>query len=334
MAGRSGTLHLWFFVGRSPGTLKGAQMTVPSRRLGADSPKIPQIPRVAVPRVWPYWDEDADTDAIDTVISDMHGLWGLLAESENTFDDPTFHGPNAEFWIDPPTPRNRKDRSIPPISPKIGEKIRHRPSKLDAFDELDAQLREDDENLGPLESFQLDVPDYQMGDPTIAIANYQFARDRWANLLEKPCWKGVKGTYPSPSVLAVLIREHFGIAATIAVHCLMFESGSPHAVSKKAIEYLEVERRRFVELVAPTYMLFLASLIEQGYWSRRPEQTPSVRSDEPSQSELARGFEILESMGVRNPTRDGFGIACRNAEFAASTKKLGAILRAWRESKK
>ncbi len=285
-------------------------MGVPSRHSNS-GPQRPRIPRVAVPRVWPHWDEDADRDAIDTVISEMHGLWWLLAESGDTFDDPTFHGPNAEFWIDPPAPR-----------------IRHRASNWDALDELDAQRQDEVENLGPLESFQLDVPGYQTGDPTIAIANYQFARDRWAELLGKQCWKRVRNTYPSPGVLAVLVQQTFGTASTDAIQCLMFEAGDPHAISEKAIGYMETDRRQFVSLVAPTYILFLSSLIEQGLWSSIQQEQPQKQSsDEPTLADIENGRRILDKMATRNPSVQKFREACREDGIKLRNVKAGKILR-------
>lgn len=62
--------------------------------------KLPEIPRVIVPRTWPQFDDGADPESITTVIADLDSLWYRIAQGDDSFDRPGFFGATAQFWLD------------------------------------------------------------------------------------------------------------------------------------------------------------------------------------------------------------------------------------------
>ncbi|MDB5390167.1 MAG: hypothetical protein JWM11_5813 [Planctomycetaceae bacterium] len=287
-------------------------MAVPRRISGKSGPQLPRIPRVVVPRVWPYWDEDADPEHISTVIADFDSMWCRIARYGESLDGPTFHGPNAQFWIEP-----LERRTI---------------YTIDDNNQFDMGPADDTPVSGGLRegSYQLDITDDMFGDGRIAVANYAHASRMFAELLAKPCWNNKKiKTYPPVGVLAVLMHEHFGSEETSACQFLMF--GNNH---EKAIGCLEDDRKQFIQIASPVYALFHASLIEQGLLSSRSVPQPTERDDEPSAIDIKNGILVFNQMGLRNPPIEAFRKAFRAAGFVGSNAKMGRILKAVKKQQK
>lgn len=66
------------------------------RQLPADWPNIPQI---VVRREWPYFNENEDTESIDSVVSAVITLWDRMRDSDTAIDDPEFFGENVDYLV-------------------------------------------------------------------------------------------------------------------------------------------------------------------------------------------------------------------------------------------
>lgn len=266
---------------------------------GGAGPMAQRIPRVVIAKPLAGFGDDATTvpEALDVVITRLDSLWFRLATSHIPLSSPTFHGRRAQFWIDP---------CLLPAECMSGggdtEQSPHGPSWL------------------------LSVPDDSCGDPRIAVANLEFANWQWSDLLGNPGWKGVK-TYPPAKVIDMQIQEQQ--AGATAISTIMLERGVDHEI---VIESVEKSRKRLISLIRPAWSMFWASIICEGLWSPKSGNA-AERDDEPSQIDLDNGCAVLDGMGLKNPTRNGFGTAYRKAGYSGSNAKIIRILDHWKKSK-